>query len=152
MSPARLPGHLPNLPYQVQQPNLQQQRAPQQQPVLQATDFPPLSSGPGKKTPVVGGAWTNSSNIRSALRAGPSSASVPVSPTSQPLPPPFGAPGAAGAESAPAQEGDGYTGFRPAVVEAGADSLVERLDGLSLEGKRVAPLLAVSAMDEAAVA
>ena len=153
MSPARLPGHLPNPPYQVQQqqpPNMQQQRVPQQ-PVLQATDFPPLSSGPGKKTPVVGGAWTNSSNIRSALRAGPTpSGTAPVSPTSQQQL--FGGPGAGGAEGALPQEGEGYAGYRPAVADVGADVLVERLDGMSLEGKRVAPPLAVSAVDEAAVA
>lgn len=49
-----------NLPHRGQQP-----------PALQATDFPPLSSAPEKKTPVVGGAWTNSSSMRSVLKASP---------------------------------------------------------------------------------
>lgn len=60
MSPARMGGNLPH------------QRTHQQPP--QPTDFPPLSSAPEKKTPVVGGAWTNPSNVRSVLRAGSSNA------------------------------------------------------------------------------
>ncbi|KAF7793498.1 hypothetical protein EIP86_004610 [Pleurotus ostreatoroseus] len=74
MSPARLPGHLPGPPYQQTQMQSPLQSPPQSQnPILQATDFPPLSSAPEKKTPVLGGAWTNSSGIRSALRAGSTS-------------------------------------------------------------------------------
>ena len=58
MSPARIGGH-PN-----QHGN---HHPPRQPPALQATDFPPLSSGPEKKVaPVAGGAWTNSS-MRSVL-------------------------------------------------------------------------------------
>lgn len=45
---------------------------PQQPPAL--TDFPPLSSGIEKKAPIAGGAWQNSSNMRSALKAGPAPA------------------------------------------------------------------------------
>ncbi|OJT10901.1 cAMP-regulated phosphoprotein 21 [Trametes pubescens] len=33
-------------------------------PVLQPNDFPPLSSGPSNRQPVVGGAWTNASTSR----------------------------------------------------------------------------------------
>ncbi|EIW58218.1 uncharacterized protein TRAVEDRAFT_123861 [Trametes versicolor FP-101664 SS1] len=36
----------------------------QSQPVLQPNDFPPLSSGPSNRQPVVGGAWTNASTSR----------------------------------------------------------------------------------------
>ncbi|EKM50018.1 uncharacterized protein PHACADRAFT_264501 [Phanerochaete carnosa HHB-10118-sp] len=63
MSPARIGGNLPHHP-----------RSHQPPPSLQGIDFPPLSSGPvpEKKPPVVAGAWTNASSVRSALRAGPS--------------------------------------------------------------------------------
>lgn len=62
MSPARIGGHLN------QHGNHQLPRQVQQQPTLQATDFPPLSSGPEKKVaPVAAGAWTNASSIRSVI-------------------------------------------------------------------------------------
>ncbi|EMD39144.1 hypothetical protein CERSUDRAFT_112820 [Gelatoporia subvermispora B] len=62
MSPARIGGqaHLPS------------QHQPQ--PVLQPTDFPPLSSAPAapeRRMPTPGGAWTNSSLTRSVMTAGP---------------------------------------------------------------------------------
>ncbi|KAI8996516.1 hypothetical protein BD414DRAFT_455322 [Trametes punicea] len=41
------------------------------QPVLQPNDFPPLSSGPSTRQPVVGGAWTNASTSR-VMMPGPS--------------------------------------------------------------------------------
>jgi hypothetical protein len=66
MSPARFGGNLPMLGNQRNAPHLSSQLPPQ------STDFPPLSSAPEKKTPVVGGAWTNSSSIKSVLRPGPS--------------------------------------------------------------------------------
>ncbi|PSS34104.1 hypothetical protein PHLCEN_2v1856 [Hermanssonia centrifuga] len=86
MSPARLPGHLPNHPPQYTQNHpLPHQQASQPQAgssysaPLQPTDFPPLSSAPEKKTPVIGGAWTNSSSVRTVLRAGPpASTNVPA--------------------------------------------------------------------------
>ena len=71
---------------------------------------------------------------------------------SQQMPPPSNAPGLVDAESVPVPEDDGYAGFRSAVLEGGADGLAERLDGLSLEGKRAVPPLAVPVVDEAAVA
>lgn len=69
MSPARMGGNLPHIPYnQRNTPQTPSQQAPSP---LQATDFPPLSNGSEKKTPVIGGAWTNTSNMRSVLRATP---------------------------------------------------------------------------------
>ena len=68
MSPGRMGGNLPHIPYG-QRTN--QQISQQPPPPLQPTDFPPLSSAPEKRTPVIGGAWTNPSNVRSVLRAGP---------------------------------------------------------------------------------
>lgn len=53
MSPARMSGGPAHLPPQQQA-----------QPVLQSNDFPPLSSGPSTRQPVVGGAWTNASTSR----------------------------------------------------------------------------------------
>ncbi|KAI0684290.1 hypothetical protein BC835DRAFT_1390364 [Cytidiella melzeri] len=66
MSPARFSGNLPMLG-----PQRNAQHHPSQPPP-QSTDFPPLSSAPEKKTPVIGGAWTNPSNMKSVLRPGPS--------------------------------------------------------------------------------
>ncbi|KAL6307254.1 hypothetical protein BKA93DRAFT_769218 [Sparassis latifolia] len=43
----------------------------QAQPVLHSNDFPPLSSAPERRTPVIGGAWTNTSSMRSILSPGP---------------------------------------------------------------------------------
>ncbi|OSX64235.1 hypothetical protein POSPLADRAFT_1073817 [Postia placenta MAD-698-R-SB12] len=45
----------------------------QSQPVLQSTDFPPLSSSsaPEKRLPVVSGAWQNPSSTRSIIMPGP---------------------------------------------------------------------------------
>ncbi|KAI0330914.1 hypothetical protein GY45DRAFT_1323046 [Cubamyces sp. BRFM 1775] len=65
MSPARMGA--PHLPQQHQA-----------QPVLQSTDFPPLSSGPSSSTrqPVVGGAWTNASTSR-VMMPGPQGAAPP---------------------------------------------------------------------------
>ncbi|KAI0820311.1 hypothetical protein BC628DRAFT_1398324 [Trametes gibbosa] len=56
MSPARLG-----------QPHLSQQH--QSQPELQSNDFPPLSSGPSTRQPIVGGAWTNASMSRVMMPA-----------------------------------------------------------------------------------
>ncbi|KZT10162.1 uncharacterized protein LAESUDRAFT_694804 [Laetiporus sulphureus 93-53] len=42
----------------------------QSHPSLQSTDFPPLPSGPEKRLPVVGGAWTNTSTTRSIMTPG----------------------------------------------------------------------------------
>ncbi|GJE90938.1 hypothetical protein PsYK624_070850 [Phanerochaete sordida] len=70
MSPARMGGNLPH-----------HSRPHQPPPSLQATDFPPLSTGPvpEKRAPVASGAWTNASTVRTALRAGPpSTTSAPV--------------------------------------------------------------------------
>ena len=65
MSPARIGGqaHLNN----------HHHGQAQQQPSLQSTDFPPLSSGPApeKRTPVVGSAWTNTLANRSIMTVGP---------------------------------------------------------------------------------
>jgi len=50
--------------------------------ILRSTDFPPLSSiasSPEKRTPVVGGAWTNLSSTRSILMPGPGQANSPGS-------------------------------------------------------------------------
>ncbi|KAI9063998.1 hypothetical protein FKP32DRAFT_1591411 [Trametes sanguinea] len=44
-------------------------RMGQPQPVLQPNDFPPLSSGPSTRQPVVGGAWTNASMSRVMMPA-----------------------------------------------------------------------------------
>ena len=61
--------------------SLRQQQAQQMPPVLlQATDFPPLtslSSTQEKRAPVVAGAWTNSSSTRSILMPSPGHASTP---------------------------------------------------------------------------
>ncbi|KAI0676057.1 hypothetical protein C8Q78DRAFT_1007900 [Trametes maxima] len=56
MSPARMSA-----------PHLNSQH--QSQPVLQSNDFPPLSSGPSTRQPVVGGAWTNASSSRVMIPA-----------------------------------------------------------------------------------
>ncbi|KAI0343287.1 hypothetical protein BDW22DRAFT_1356898 [Trametopsis cervina] len=53
-------------------PNSQRNPHMPPQPPPQPTDFPPLSSAPEKKTPVIGGAWTNPSSIKSVLKPGPS--------------------------------------------------------------------------------
>ncbi|KAI0091650.1 hypothetical protein BDY19DRAFT_931629 [Irpex rosettiformis] len=66
MSPARFGGNLPLLGNQRNSQHMPPQPPPQ------PTDFPPLSSAPEKKTPVIGGAWTNTSSIKSVLRPGPS--------------------------------------------------------------------------------
>ena len=44
--------------------------------MLQSTDFPPLSSGPSTRQPVVGGAWTNASTSR-VMMPGPQGAAPP---------------------------------------------------------------------------
>ncbi|CDO73335.1 hypothetical protein BN946_scf185008.g98 [Trametes cinnabarina] len=49
-------------------------RVGQSQPVLQPNDFPPLSSGPSTRQPVVGGAWTNASLSRVMMPAPPQGA------------------------------------------------------------------------------
>ncbi|OBZ74204.1 hypothetical protein A0H81_06142 [Grifola frondosa] len=58
MSPARIGG----------QAHLAQQHATH--PNLHSNDFPPLSSGPEKRQPVVGGAWTNAT-ISRVMMPGP---------------------------------------------------------------------------------
>ena len=63
LSPARMGGGPSHLPSQ-QHPS---------QPVLQSTAFPPLSSAPQTRPPVVGGAWTNASMSR-VMTAGPQGA------------------------------------------------------------------------------
>ena len=73
MSPARMGGqpHLNN-----QHPNQNHQATS-----LQATDFPPLSSGSEKRVPPpsAGGAWTNPSIVKSVMMAGPQgNANVPA--------------------------------------------------------------------------
>ncbi|KZT69263.1 hypothetical protein DAEQUDRAFT_765580 [Daedalea quercina L-15889] len=60
MSPARLGG-------QNQHP----------QPILQANDFPPLSSAPERRAPAVAGAWTNASSTRSIIMAGAQGSTTP---------------------------------------------------------------------------
>ncbi|OCH96251.1 hypothetical protein OBBRIDRAFT_787325 [Obba rivulosa] len=65
MSPARIGG----------QAHLPPQHQPQ--PVLQSTDFPPLSSAPERRMPTPGGAWTNSSSIRTVMTAGPPQGNAP---------------------------------------------------------------------------
>ncbi|KAI0630507.1 hypothetical protein C8Q77DRAFT_1063318 [Trametes polyzona] len=66
-------------------PHLGQQH--QSQPVLQPNDFPPLSSGPSTRQPVVGGAWTNASTSRVMMPGpqgtGPSGTALVHYPTSQ---------------------------------------------------------------------
>ncbi|CAL1714591.1 unnamed protein product [Somion occarium] len=58
MSPARMGGQHGTHHHHLQR----------QQPTLQATDFPPLSSAPEKKTvPVASGAWTNAPSTRSII-------------------------------------------------------------------------------------
>ncbi|KAI0369212.1 hypothetical protein BV20DRAFT_997496 [Pilatotrama ljubarskyi] len=73
MSPGRMgPPHLPQH---------------QSQPALQPNDFPPLSSGPSTRQPVVGGAWTNASTSRvmmpSPQGANPQGTALVHYPTSQ---------------------------------------------------------------------
>ncbi|KAI1793449.1 hypothetical protein LXA43DRAFT_1000793 [Ganoderma leucocontextum] len=94
MSPARMSGGSAHLPPQQHQA----------QAVLQPNDFPPLSSGPSTRQPVVGGAWTNASMSRVMMPApqgntnaqGSALVHYPNSQTSSPQAPPAPAPAAIG--------------------------------------------------------
>ncbi|RPD64133.1 hypothetical protein L226DRAFT_569610 [Lentinus tigrinus ALCF2SS1-7] len=73
LSPARMgggPSHLPSQQHPVQ-------------PVLQPNDFPPLSSAPQTRPPVVGGAWTNASMSRVMTAANAQGTALVHYPTSQ---------------------------------------------------------------------
>ncbi|KAH9919949.1 hypothetical protein B0H21DRAFT_886642 [Amylocystis lapponica] len=104
MSPARIGG----------QAHLPPSHPPQ--PVLQSQDFPPLSSAPERRPPVVAGAWTNPSSTRSIMTPGPSNphASALVHyPTSNPQLP--------GATNAPTRVDDQDAAFERTTAEGNAE-------------------------------
>ena len=129
---------------------------PQQPPAL--TDFPPLSSESEKKAPVAGGAWQNSSNMRSALKAGPAPApAAQASPGANPCrledsdraferPPPKGNAELFNPKAGRPHGGANGNGAAETYgeQEAAPDALVERVEGLSLAAPDAEVPLAVS--------
>lgn len=149
-----------NLPYH--------QRSQQPPPSLQGTDFPPLSTAPEKKTPLASGAWTNASTTRSVLRAGPSgTTSAPAagnalvhypasggngrgpSPNNGRLddmferPPPKGNAELFNPKGGRPQAANGV-GPPEKDVGSSTDTLLERVEGLSLAARGAEPVLTAS--------